>query len=279
MKKNSFSRLVTKFWHSKRALAIPMTFMILFVSTLGLVSVTYYFAVEKVNARSQTLKVTMARQDFLSLDQDIMSIVCQPGSARTFEISDSGGKLKIQPSANSLTISASDNGDINQTLFSENTGNVAYELPYSDSSDTGLFLKGDSRPIANQSGSVAPQLFIASGSEHPEVRLNYRPVVSCVASGTDGGRAVNIIRIYIINLNTSDSVELYGKVPLRVSCDSTSTVSTQYVLSYSPVTFSITSVWNGATGQVSVPISSTPAGAVINVEVVQTNIKIARSLM
>jgi hypothetical protein len=253
--------------------------MILFVSTLGLISVTYYFAVEKVNARSQTLKVTTAKQDFLSFDENIMSVVWQPGSARAFYFSDSGGKLNVKPNANILTVSISDNGDFDETVYSEATGQITYELPYSDSPDTGLYLKGDSRTITNQSGSPVTQLSIESGTEHLEIQLRYRPTVSNIAAGMESNRAVNNLRIYVINMNTSDSVALFGKLPLRISCESIQMTTTTYTLLHSAETLSIMSVMDGASGHVSIPISSTVDGAVVNVEIVQCNIKVERSLM
>jgi hypothetical protein len=252
--------------------------MILFVTTLGLISVTYYFAVERVNARSQTLKVSTAKQDFLSLDENILSIVWQPGSARTFEITDSGGKLQVQPTTNSLVISVTDNSDINQTVFNQTTGQIIYELPFSGSPETGLFLKGDSRTVANQSGSLSTQLCIQSGAEHPELLLRYRPTVSYATAGTENNRPVNNIRIYVVNMNASDTISLYGKVPLKISCESTQITTTTYTLSYSPETLLVTSVLDGASGQATVPISSSVDGAVVNVEIVHSNVHVERCL-
>jgi len=271
--------MLAKFSRSRRALAIPVTFLILFVSTLGLISITYYFAVEKVNARSQTLKISTAKQDFMSLDENLLSVVGQPGSARKLEVADSGGKLNVQPSNNSLTITVCDNRDVNQTVFDQTTGQITYQLPYSDSPDTGLYLKGDSRTVTNQSGSLTTQLGIRNGAENAEILLRYRPTVSCAVVGVENGRSVNTVRIYVVNLNTSESITLYGKVPLRISCESTQITSTTYTLSYSPEKLFVTSILDGTSGSVTLPISSTAEGAVIKVEVVQCNVKIARCVM
>jgi hypothetical protein len=279
LKKKTRIQMLAKFSRSRRALAIPVTFLILFVSTLGLISITYYFAVEKVNARSQTLKISTAKQDFMSLDENLLSVVGQPGSARKLEVADSGGKLNVQPYNNSLTISVTDNRDINETIFNETTGQITYELPFSESPETGLFLKGDSRTIANQSGSLTTQLGIKNGAEHAEILLRYRPTVSCAVVGVENGRSVNTVRIYVVNLNASESITLYGKVPLRISCESTQITSTTYTLSYSPEKLFVTSILDGTSGSVTLPISSTAEGAVIKVEVVQCNVKIARCVM
>jgi hypothetical protein len=260
-------------------LALPATFLILFVTTLGLISITYYFAVERVNSRSQALKVVMAKQDFLSLDQNIMSLVWQPGSARTIEIQDSGGRLFIQPSKSSLMLIVSDEIDINETIYNENTGVISYELPYSDSPETGLFLKGDERTITNQSGSVVAQLFIRNGMEHPEIHLRYRPTVSYVSGGLENEKTINTIRIYVVNLNASDVIAIYGRVPLRISCEETYKTIEKFTTSYASEKLHITAIIDGDTGKVAVPVTSSAQGAVITIEIVECKVKIARSLM
>ena len=106
------SRLFRRFVRSKGALALPVTFLILLVSTLGIITVTYYFAVENINTQSEALKVSTAQQDFISLDNDILSTLGQPGSSSTIDLSDSGGSTNIQPTSNILTINVTDNSSI-----------------------------------------------------------------------------------------------------------------------------------------------------------------------
>ena len=48
-------RSLRRFLHSRAALALPVTFLILFVSTLSIISFTYAFSVERVNSQGQTL--------------------------------------------------------------------------------------------------------------------------------------------------------------------------------------------------------------------------------
>jgi hypothetical protein len=273
--KTKFAKLLL----NKRALAIPVTFMILFVSMLGVISITYYLAVEKVNTRSTTLKVATAKQDMLSLDTAVMQVMGQPGSARTFEFGDSDGQLNVQPSTNNLSISITDGGDIAATVFNETTGQVSYVLPYSESPDIGLFLKGDSRKIVSQSGSVMTQLYIVRGAEHPELLLRYRPTVSYATAGTENGKTVNNIRIYVVNLNASDAIALYGKVPLKISCVTTQMTTTTYDVAYEPGNLTVTASLDDAGGQVTIPVSSTASGAVVNVELVLCNVRIQRELM
>jgi hypothetical protein len=266
-----------KKWHrSRRALAIPATFMILFVSMLGVVSITYYFAVERVNTRSTALKIVTAKQDMLAFDETLRSTLWQPGSGRTFEFADSGGQVKVEPSANSLIINVTDNKDVAATIFNETIGQTAYELPYSETPDTGLFLNGDSRTITSQSGSTITQLYIRRGAEHSEILLRYRPTASYTTAGVENGKAVTNLRIYVVNLNASDEISMFGKVPLKMSCVSTQISTATYDLSYEPETLLVTSVLDGVTGRVSIPVSSTASGAIINIEMVLCNVAVQR---
>ena len=270
---------LTKWRRSRRALAIPATFMILFVSMLGVVSITYYFAVEKVNTRSTAFKITTAKQDMLAFDENLRATLWQPGSARTLEFADSGGKVNVQPSANSLVINITDSQNVAATVFNETIGQVVYELPYAETPDMGLFLKGDSRAIVNQSGSVITQLYVSRGVEHSELVLHYRPATSYTTAGLENGKAVTNLRIYVVNLNSSETISLYGKLPLKMSCVATQITTTTYDLSYDPETLLVTSTLDGVTGQVSVPVSSTPSGAIINVEMVLCNVAVERCVM
>jgi hypothetical protein len=270
--------LLHKLHHSTKALAIPMTFLILFVSMLCMISVTYYFAVDKVNSRSAMLKISTAKEEMLSFTKETVPILWQPGSACTFEFSDSGGKLNVQPYNNTLTISISDNRDVSGVIFNETVGQVTYELPYAQSPETGVYLVGDSRAITNQSGSVLTQLGIVNGAEHPEIQLRYRPTVSYTTAGLEDGKEVNNIRIYIVNMNSSQDFGLRGKIPIKASCLSTQIDTTTYNVNYAAQSLNISATLNGQTYQISVPITSTINGAVINLQTVQSNLQIQRCL-
>jgi hypothetical protein len=270
--KRSFRRFI----HSKGALALPVTFLILLVSTLSIISVTYAFSVERINSQGQSLKVSTAKQSILSLDDALLSTLCQPGSSKTFDLADSGGKTNIQPDGNVLTLSIQNNIDIPETIFNSSVGKIIYELPSSQSSQIGFYLKGDSRTITNQSGSSTSQMCIQTGAEHPEIQLRYRPTITYSVAGLENGKVVNNIRIYIVNLNSSDSIALFGELPLQISCTNTQLISKNYELSSESGPLVITSVLDGVTGRVSLPFSSTPQGVIINIEIVISNVSIQR---
>ena len=113
-------------------------------------------------------------------------------------------------------------------------------------------------------------------SQGPEIQLQYRPTVTYAAAGLQNGQAVNDIRIYIVNLNSSDPIALQGDLPLQISCTSTQLTTQTYQVSYQPENLVITSQLNGANGSVSIPISSTSEGAIIHVETVISNVSIER---
>ncbi len=270
------SRIFRRFVRSKGALALPVTFLILLVSTLSIITVTYYFAVQNINTQSESLKVSTAQQDFLSLDNDILSTLGQPGSSSTIVLSDSGGSTNIQPTSNILTINVTDDSSIDATIFNSSVGQVTYDLPCSGSIDTGLYLVGDSQTITNQSGATPSQLYITGGLQGPQIQLQYRPTVTYATAGEENRQAVNDIRIYIVNLNSSDPIALDGELPLQISCTSTQLTTETYNVPYQPENLMVTSELNGAMGSVSIPISSTSDGAVICIQTVISNVSIER---
>lgn len=274
--KKTTPKLLRKLCRSKIALALPLTFMVLFVSTLGIIAFTYYFSVERINAQSQALKVSTAKENFRTLDEVILSTLWRPGSSGTLEISDCNGITRIQPHGNLLTISIDDNQSIRGLIFNTTVGKAVYQLPYSGSSETGLYLKGDSRTITDQSGASTSQLCIANGEENVEIQLRYRPTVTYSTAGLQDGKAVNNIRIYIVNLNMSDSIALRGVLPLKASAVNTHLTTVVYQTTQQPQNLKITSMLDGALGSVTVPVSSTDQGVIINIETVVCSVAIER---
>jgi hypothetical protein len=261
---------------SKRGLAIPVTFLILFVSSLIIVSFTYYFAVDRIAARSRSLKVSMARENIMNLDEDISSIIWRSSSSRILDFEDCGGRLNVQPSANPLAIRITDNNSIAATIFNSTVGWIFYELPYAETADTGLFLRGDGRGIVNQSGSSMTQLFIREGAQHTEIVLKYRPTISYVAIGTESNKTFNNVRIFVVNLNSSQAIELMGQIPMKIACESIEDIVTSFNVTYQPHTLLVTANFEDSNSQVSIPIASTNYGAIINVELVLCKIQIDR---
>ncbi len=243
---------------------------------MGIISVTYAFSVERINSQSQTLKVSTAKQNLISLNDAVLSTLFQPGTSRTFDLSDSGGQTSIKPTSNALVINISVNSEVLETIFNASVGKIIYELPSSRSSNIGLYLKGDSRSIINQSGSSMSQMCIQRGNEHPEIQLRFRPLVTYAIAGLENNKVVNNIRIHIVNLNSSSSISLFGELPLQISCTTTQLISKNYEVSSAAKSLLVTSVLDNTIGRVLIPISNTPQGAVINLEIVISNVSIQR---
>jgi hypothetical protein len=77
-------------------------------------------------------------------------------------------------------------------------------------------------------------------------------------------------------LNASQSIGLFGALPLQISCTNTQLISKNYEVSYEPNQLTVTSVLDGVSGGVSIPISSSPKGAIIHLETVVSNVSIQR---
>lgn len=270
--KRSVRRIVT----SKRALALPATFLILFVTTLGLITVTYYFSVQRINLQSEALKASTARQNFLSLDNSVLSTLGHPGSSATYDLADSGGLLYTLPNNNTLTVTVNDGSGIEQTIYSSTTGQVNYKITTLGSMSIGLYLKGSSQPITDQTGSSLSQIFIVKGEKGPELQLQYRPTITYASGGVQDGKAVTNIRIYIVNLNSSSQITSSGEVPLKVSCVDTQLFSRSFQVSSETENFAITSYLAASTGNILVPVSNTADGAIIHLETVVSTVSIER---
>jgi hypothetical protein len=273
VKEGSKWRLI-ELCRSKSALAIPVTFLILFVSTLGIISVTYYYSIERIDARSVTLKDSMAEHDMGSFDEGLSSVLWQSGSSRTLQINDYGGELRVQPSTNLLLVNVTDNNGISDTVFNATVGQVLYELPYSETADTGLFLKGDSRPIVSQSSSIMTQLYIRNGQEHVEIALHYRPIITATTYVNEDNTTINDVRIYVVNLNSSRDIDSMGEVPLVVSCVNVEDFVTTHNVSYQTGTLTVNANLDGVRGQVSIPLSGGVSGAAVNLELIVCEVKI-----
>ena len=170
MKIQLLKQRAKKFSKSKKALAVPVTFLMLFGSLFVVISVTYYFAVTQVNSNSQMLKISSAKQNMNTIEQTMQYVLWQPGASKNYEFSDCGGTLKTTPTENLLTINVTD-GTFSEVVFNSSIGGILYELPYSRSADTGRYLKGTSQVVENKTGAVMAQLYIQSGEEHPEIVL------------------------------------------------------------------------------------------------------------
>ena len=268
-------KLSENFKVSSRGLAIPVTFLILFVSLITIISATYYFAVVRINSKSKLLNVAVAEQNMILLENKVSSVAWNEKSSVIYDFDDCGGTFKTEPSTVRLSVNVS--GDsLNEKIYDCYIGKVVYELPSAETVDIGLYLKGDSRVIVNKSGSTMTKLFIINGAEKPEIILYYRPMVSIVEAGLRDGKPLNILRIYIMNMNSSQSFQSQGEIPIKVSCVEVVSILRSYNFSSQITSLTVNACLDGEEGHVSVPISSNQNGAMVQVEVVVCKIRIER---
>jgi len=272
MGKHNSERKLLNLPLSRRAIALPITFLMLFVSLTLLIAATYYFSMSRISAKTYELQVSGVEQEMLSLDKVVNFVVWSPDSYEIYEFGDFGGGFKVVPTAKRLVLNLTDNSSFHDVFFNSSVGKVVYELQSRETQDN-FFLKGDRRVIVNQSSSTMTQLYISQGTEYYEIALNYRPLAGTTVTGSTGGKPVNSLRIYIVNLNSSQSVVRLGSFRLKTTCVSVSSSWRTYNISNPTTSLLVKAYLDGVPGEVSLPISSNAQGAIVNLEMIVCNVK------
>ncbi len=258
---------------SRKAIALPVTFLMLFVSLMVLITATYYFSITKISAKNLALKTAGVEQEMLSFEKTIKFVSWSPGAYEIYEFGDFGGKFKAQPTARSLILNITDNTSFYDVFYSSSIGKALYELPPSEEALDNVFLKGDSRALINQSSSTTTQLYISQGTEYYELTLSYRPLASSTNTGFSGGKPTNSVRVYIVSFNASESITRLGTFRLKASCLTVTSTLRSYNLTSQLTSISIRADLDNVTSEVSLPISSNIQGAIINLETIVCGIK------
>lgn len=255
-------------------MAIPVTYLILFASLIAVISATYSFAIVKIGSRGALLKASVAKQNMLALDDAVHSVAWNLGASSTVYMDDCGSVFQVSPKAKSLTINFTDNHTFNDIVFNSSIGKAFYTLESSEAGYDGLFIRGDQRAIINQSASTMTQLCYLTGSDAEELTLSYRPSTTATLIGTNDGKPSNLIRIYIINFNSSQNLMLTEKFYLKIIAVSITTATQQYEFNNSLSSLALKAIFDGTSSTVQLPISSNTGGAVVNLEIVVCNVKI-----
>lgn len=262
---------------SRRGVAVPLSFLILFASTSVIVSVTYYFAVSKVNSRNVLVNASAAKNNMEFLSDAIENTAWITGASEHFYFSDCGGEFKTEPTENILLLNITDNESFYDIFFNSSVGRILYDLPQCDFQTETLYLKGDGRIVVNQSSSTITQLCIFQGSDSPEIKICYRPMATSSSNGLSGGKPLNIVRIYLINLNQSQSILLPGNLDLRIICANVTSFLEEYNFTFSISSLIVKASLAGSEDSVNVPISSNAQGAIVRVETIICEIKLQRA--
>lgn len=277
MCRKHFEKQLRKFLKSKKALAIPVTYLILFASLTAIISVTYSFAVVKISARGSLLKASVAKQNMQVLDDAVRSVAWSFGASKVVYMDDCGGTFQTNPTAKNLVINFTDEQSFYDVVFDSSVGKAFYTLEPSEFNCESFFIRGDGRAIINQSSFTLTQLYVASGDDAKELTICYRPSATAAIIGTINGTPLNLIRIYIVNLNSSQTLRLREKFYLKITGVDVTTVTRQYEFNQSVSSLALRAVFDETTSIVRLPISSNAEGAFVNLEVVVSNIRIQKA--
>jgi len=279
MRNGKFKKALGRLLREKKALAIPVTYLILFASLIVIISLTYSFAVAKISAHGALLNASVAKQNMQVLDDAVLSVAWSSGASRVVYMDDCGGTFQTQPTARNLVLNFTDEQTFSDVVFNSSVGKVVYKLKPSQVSYEGLFIRGDYRAVTNQSSSVVTQLYGATADDAQELILSYRPLVTTAMIGESDGKPLNLIRIYIVNLNSSQSLTLREKFYLKVTAVNVSSTVYSYSFNSSVSSLALKATFDNASGNtVQLQISSNANGAVVRVEIVTCNIKIQRAV-
>lgn len=257
---------------SKKALAIPITYLILFASLFAMISVTYTFAVVKIGSSGALLRAATAKQNVLILDDAVHSTAWSFGASEVAYMDDCGGVFRTEVSSRNLHLNIAVGESFSDDVFNSSVGRTYYSLQTSEL-DEG-FVKGDERAIINQTAFSTTQVYVASSSDAQQLILCYRPFVTAAITGTVNGKPLNLIRINIINLNSSESVTKQGKFYVKVLSENVTVATNRYEFNQSVSSVAVKSTLGGIQTMVILPISATSEGTVIDVETIVCHIKI-----
>ncbi len=252
---------------ARRGLATPVSMLLILFSLTLVSTVAYSYSLSQIRGRKEDLKLVAAHEKMLDMDDAVSAVAWSPGSSRTLAFSDYGGQLRVEPGANHLQLNITA-GNSTDTLFDSDTGHLVYELPSTIAGQYSSWLRGDRRAIVNQSSSYQVQMRIETGEEHKELTACYRPLVSSSVGDLIGGRRVNNIRICIINLNGSQSMQPGGEFNVKVVGDAVSSRLHSYDLNPSATAVVVRADLDGVVGTIEVPLTVGPAGSTARIEVV-----------
>jgi hypothetical protein len=254
-------------------LATPVSFILILFSLTIVSTIAYNYSLNQIKHRGEDLKIIAIEDKMLDLEETISDISWSSGASRTLMFANYGGSFKVDNSSNHLELNITiDEADY--TLFDSNIGGFLYELPSINVINYGKWIKGDSRVIVNQSSAYQVSMKIEPSSEKQELKAQYRPlIVSSVGSLTDE-RRLNIIRIYIINLNTSEGIYTSGEFRIKVDCIDVNSHLYNYILDSSETYITFTVNLAGKLGNLIVPLTIGEAGSIVRLEVLTNQISI-----
>lgn len=257
----------------RRGLAAPVSLLLILFSLTLVSTVAYNYAVRQISNRKEDLKLVAAEEKMLGLEEAISFTAWSPGASKAVAFSDYGGQLRVEPGGSHLLVNLTMDGST-YTVFDSDTGRFIYELPSTVVGDLDRWLRGDQRVIVNQSTAYQSLMRVETGSEYQELVGRYRPLVSSSLGDVSGGRRINNVRIYIVNLNASEAIQSGGEFHVKVTCENVTTVVNSYDLGVTVTIMDILADLDGVQRTVAVPITVGASGSTVRVEVVVCHVKI-----
>lgn len=260
---------------SRRATALPISFLMLFVSLVLITSATYYVSVAKIQARGQLLNIAVAKQNMNSLENSIEFTLWSPGTSRICYFEDAGGILRTNQTEKRLLVNITDNVS-HLIAYNDSVGKAVYELPSAEIAVSTVYIKGDRRAVINQSSFTMTQLYLSPTPSPPELTLSYRPLATIRETDYNQGKPVNTLRLYIISLTASTQLTALGKCYVKSTCANVTSNVETYDFSY-PITYVfVRSILGERSDAVKLPVSSSVAGAFLRLETLVCHVKLER---
>jgi len=257
---------------AKKGLATPVSLLVLLSSFMILTTATYYAAMTSINTKTGRLNYAAAKQDMLTLDDQIISLTWSPGSAVVQSFQGHGEKFEVKPELRHLQINLT-LGSTHDIVFNSSIGRVEYEMPSTDISEFELFLRGDGRSIINKSYTTMSQMFITNDENSKEIHLGYRPLAVSFIDRSETN-LTNIIRIYVLNLNSSEDLTFQGSFRIRIHCVNVTIETRNYNLPNEVSTALAETSIDNDVDKVYLPISSNGESTIVKVEILICNIKL-----
>jgi len=109
------------------------------------------------------------------------------------------------------------------------------------------------------------------GGSH-EIYLGYRPLAVSFLDPSQAGE-VNIIRIFIINLNSSESLLFTGEFRLRIGCLNVTTQTRTYAISESVSRAAVRATVDGDEGIIHLPLTPGDNVTSVRLEILICNVR------
>jgi len=266
----------SKFLRSTKAIAIPVTYMMLFASTVAIISITYSLAIGRIAGRGALVETAIATQNMQALDDSLRSIAWSFGGSKVVYMDDCGGLFTGANAAQKLVISLTDGHGLNSIIFNNSVGEVSYDLQSSESGNYGTYVRGDGQLISNKSQYGMTQLYFTTSGETQNLVLRYRPFVNVAVVNGPENKPTNLIRVSILILSSFPNMRLSEQFRLRLTSVNVTMTLHQYEFNTTVTSLVLNASFDEASGGVTLPIVSGSDGAVVNLEIAVCNLKLQK---